>query len=238
MCDAQTRAWHAAWYAPGSLTLDFDATLLPCHSEKEQAAPNYKSGFGFHPLGCWLDESREPLAMIGRKGNAGSNTATDHSDVLFRSLEQLPVRFQIGHQPGDCADTVTHPILVRCDGAGSTKAFLTDLVERNIGFSVGFSVDQTIRNLIVALPEAGWIPAINQDHLPGRGGGRTDPGSQPRKWVAGRVTVDLPQGRSSSQGASVDLRSDPRATPHLVSHRQQRPRHRRSRTASPGPRPC
>ena len=30
MCDACTRAWDAARYAPESLTLDFDATLLPC----------------------------------------------------------------------------------------------------------------------------------------------------------------------------------------------------------------
>ena len=33
------------------LTLDFDATLLTAHSEKESAAPTYKRGFGFHPLG-------------------------------------------------------------------------------------------------------------------------------------------------------------------------------------------
>lgn len=164
MCDARTRAWDAARYAPASLTLDFDATLLACHSEKEQAAPNYKSGFGFHPLGCWLDETREPLAMILRKGNAGSNTAADHSDVLFRSLEQLPVRFRVGHEPGDPASDVRHSILIRCDGAGSTKAFLADLVERNISFSVGFSADKNIRELIAALPEQAWMPAINSDH--------------------------------------------------------------------------
>lgn len=163
MCDARTRAWAAACYAPESLTLDFDATLLQCHSEKEQAAPNFKLGFGFHPLGCWLDETREPLAMILRKGNAGSNTAADHSDVLFRSLCQLPERFQVGHEPGDPASEVLHPILVRCDGAGSTKAFLGDLVERNISFSVGFSTDHRIRDLIAALPEEAWVPAINSD---------------------------------------------------------------------------
>ena len=38
MCAARTRAWAAARYAPQSLTLDFDATLLAWHSEKEQAA--------------------------------------------------------------------------------------------------------------------------------------------------------------------------------------------------------
>ncbi|WP_412566745.1 transposase [Streptomyces europaeiscabiei] len=38
---------------PG-LVLDLDATLVTCHSEKEQAAPPYKGGFGFHPLLCFL----------------------------------------------------------------------------------------------------------------------------------------------------------------------------------------
>ena len=45
---ARTRAWQAAGYAPESLTIDVDATLLGCHSDKQWAAPNYKSGFGFH----------------------------------------------------------------------------------------------------------------------------------------------------------------------------------------------
>jgi len=34
---------------PG-LVLDLDATLVACHSDKEQAAPTYKGGFGLHPL--------------------------------------------------------------------------------------------------------------------------------------------------------------------------------------------
>lgn len=38
---------------PG-LVLDLDATLITCHSEKDQAAPTYKGGFGFHPLMCFL----------------------------------------------------------------------------------------------------------------------------------------------------------------------------------------
>ena len=87
---ARSRAWDAAGYAPASLTIDVDATLLACHSDKEQAAPTYKSGYGFHPLGMWLDETREPLAMVLRPGNAGSNTAADHCDVLLRSIDQLP----------------------------------------------------------------------------------------------------------------------------------------------------
>ena len=48
--DARARTWQAAGYAPAALTIDVDATLLECHSEKEQAAPTDKSGFGYHPL--------------------------------------------------------------------------------------------------------------------------------------------------------------------------------------------
>ncbi len=33
---------------PG-LILDIDATLIACHSDKDQAAPTYRGGFGFHP---------------------------------------------------------------------------------------------------------------------------------------------------------------------------------------------
>jgi Transposase DDE domain group 1 len=37
---------------PGdSLVLDFDATLVNSYSEKEDATPTYKKGFGFFPLG-------------------------------------------------------------------------------------------------------------------------------------------------------------------------------------------
>src|SRR5215212_5424871 len=141
LAQARSRAWQAAAYAPASLIIDVDATLLECHSDKEQAAPTYKSGFGYHPLGMWLDGTREPLAMLLRPGNAGSNTATDHCDVLERSLDQLPDAYRAGHHRGDEVAAVTHPLLVRADSAGATKAFLGDLVERNIVFSVGFTMD-------------------------------------------------------------------------------------------------
>ena len=36
--------------APQRLTIDVDATLITAHSEKENAAGNYKGGYGFHPL--------------------------------------------------------------------------------------------------------------------------------------------------------------------------------------------
>jgi hypothetical protein len=45
---ARERAWNAG-AAPGRLILDFDATPISIHSEKELAAGHYKGGFGFNP---------------------------------------------------------------------------------------------------------------------------------------------------------------------------------------------
>lgn len=165
----RTNVWDKAGYAPASLTIDVDATLLDAHSDKEMAAPTFKKGFGFHPWGAWLDETREPLAMIFRAGNAGSNTAVDHCDVIMRSIDQLPADYQAGHQPGDDPTLVNHPLLVRTDRAGATKEFLADLVSRNIEFSVGFSMNTGLRDRIEAVPDDAWIPAINTDATPRRG---------------------------------------------------------------------
>jgi hypothetical protein len=44
---ARRRAWEAG-ADPGFYVIDVDATLVGAHSEKEQAAPTWKRGFGFH----------------------------------------------------------------------------------------------------------------------------------------------------------------------------------------------
>ena len=54
---ARERAWKLG-ARPERIVLDFDSHLVEVHSEKEGAAPNRKHGFGFHPLGCWLERAR------------------------------------------------------------------------------------------------------------------------------------------------------------------------------------
>jgi hypothetical protein len=101
-CAARARAWSAAGNdAPDHevserqpLVIDIDATLVTAHSEKELTAPNFKRGFGFHPMCAFVDHghagSGEPVAMLLRPGNAGANTAADHKTVLADALAQLP----------------------------------------------------------------------------------------------------------------------------------------------------
>lgn len=147
---ARERVWELAG-APGRVVLDIDATLVTAHSEKEGAAGTYKGGFGFHPLLCYEAETGEALAGLLRPGNAGSNTAQDHIEVLERSLAQLPEQ-AIG--PG---------LLVRSDRAGATHAFLDHVAARGLRFSVGLDLTGPVREAILALPERAWQPALAQD---------------------------------------------------------------------------
>ncbi len=47
----------------GITCIRLDATVVPAHSDKEQAQPNFK-GFGHHPVLAECDNVREPLAWI------------------------------------------------------------------------------------------------------------------------------------------------------------------------------
>ena len=48
----------------GWLVIDLDGTLITARSDKEGAAPTFKMGYGFHPLGAWLANTAESLAML------------------------------------------------------------------------------------------------------------------------------------------------------------------------------
>ncbi len=146
--EARARVWDAG-ARPETITLNIDATLLTAHSEKERAAGNYKHGYGFHPLGCWLDETGEALAAVLRPGNAGSNTAADHFTVLGLALSQLP------------AEDLQREILARTDIGGQTHQFTSDCREAGIRFSVGYELNDTVRAAILEVPQAAWIQAID-----------------------------------------------------------------------------
>jgi DDE family transposase len=134
------------------LTIDLDATLVTAHSEKEQAAGNYKGGFGFFPLLAYLDETREALGAMLRPGNAGANTAVDHMVVLESALEQIPRQY-----------VETIEILVRADSAGATHALLDYCHEEQLRFSVGYELTEKVRAAILQIPADAWVSALERD---------------------------------------------------------------------------
>lgn len=152
---AHARARERFWKlrgAPERLTIDIDATLITAHSDKENAAGNYKGGYGFHPLHAYGDETREALGAVLRPGNAGANTASDHKTVLDLALAQIPAEYieQI-------------EILVRADRAGATHELADYCREGRMRFSFGYDLTDTVRTAILETPEDAWVPALDQD---------------------------------------------------------------------------
>jgi len=174
---AQTRAivWSRAGAATAGATpvvLDIDASLVQVHSEnKEGTAPNFKRGFGFHPMFCFADATGEALAAILRPGNATANDAADHLAVLDTAIGQLPDNITVGHRSGDDAGVAARRIVVRADSAGCTHKFVHGCRARNVGFAVVARRNAQIQGAIanLAVDDDRWQTAIRAD-----GGERQD----------------------------------------------------------------
>ena len=172
----------------GWLVIDMDATLITARSDKQGAAPTWKKGYGFHPLGAWCANTRECLAMLLRPGSAGSNTFTDHRDVLAAARRQVPARFR-------------RQVLVRADGAGASHELIDHLLSlssprRAVLFTCGWMITGADEAAIMAVPQNSWKPGAAQDgaveedkdvteitHLMSRAGNW--PGGL--RWIARRV---------------------------------------------------
>ncbi len=139
----------------GWLVIDMDATLVTASSDKEGAAPTWKKGYGFHPLGVWLANTRECLAMLLRPGNAGSNTFTDHKELLSAALRQVPARFR-------------RKVLVRVDGAGASHDLVNHLLSlssarKSVLFTCGWMITAADEDAIRQVPAGAWQPGTAQD---------------------------------------------------------------------------
>ena len=161
---ARATTWgHAGEHAPDHditaadpIVIDLDATLVTAHSEKENAAPTYKRGYGFHPLLAFVDHGTngtgEPLAALLRPGNAGSNTADDHIAVTRKASAQLPNIHT--PRPGK-------KVLVRTDGAGASHKYLTWLHNRGVSYSIGFGLTDAMVTALAGAPESAWSIAVD-----------------------------------------------------------------------------
>ena len=93
--------------------------------------------------------------MLLRPGNAGSNTVTDHIQVLGDAIAQLPVKYR-------------RKILVRVDGAGATHDLLEHIEQMNrlwrtVKFTVGWTITEADETAIDTLPENAWTDSLAQD---------------------------------------------------------------------------
>jgi hypothetical protein len=138
----------------GWVVVDVDASLVESHSDKQGAAATFKKHiYGLHPIVVSVANTGEVLAVLLRKGNAGSNTVADHITVLSEAIAQIPVHYR-------------KKIIFRADGAGATKDLLTwiktEAAEKGYTwhYSVGFDVTEAVRTAITTVPADVWVPAL------------------------------------------------------------------------------
>ena len=137
----------------GVACIRLDATVTFAHSEKELAQPDFK-GFGHHPLLSYCDNTDEPLAGMMRAGSAGSNTVTDHLEILDAAIAALPPAYR-------------RRLMVTCDGAGASHGLIErlDKLARRPGhqliYSVGWDLGERERNAIRLVPGQAWQIAID-----------------------------------------------------------------------------
>lgn len=141
----------------GEVIVDLDATLIGSHSEKEGATPNFKRGFGFHPMMAFVDHGAggtgEPLAAMLRPGRANASDAADQIAVLDVALAQLP-------------EQARSAVLVRGDTGSGVKEFLWHIHRLGLSYSVGVYGRQPILDALAALPRQAWRRALDTDGQP------------------------------------------------------------------------
>lgn len=151
---ARAKVWdHRSPFAEnGPVIIDLDATLIGAHSEKELASPNYKRGFGFHPMMAFVDHgpggTGEPLAAMLRTGKATANSAADQIAVLDAALAQLP-------------ETHRSKVLVRGDTGAGVREFVNHIHELGLQYSVGVYGRQPILDALALLPRQAWKKALD-----------------------------------------------------------------------------
>src|SRR5258708_28404263 len=93
--------------------------------------------------------------MLLRLGNAGSNTFTDHKEVLAAAIRQIPARFR-------------KKIIVRVDGAGASHDLVTHLLSlssprRAVLFTCGWMITAADEDAIRHVPAGAWKPGTGHD---------------------------------------------------------------------------
>jgi hypothetical protein len=142
-----------------TIVIRMDASLVIAHSDKELAAGTYKGTWGHHPLMAWCDNTGESLALLLRKGNAGSNTTSDHITVLDEAITQIPAHYR-------------RSLLITVDGAGASKDLIGHITTlntqrgRTVHYSIGWDQGERERTAIGHVPAAAWTAVLDIEGNP------------------------------------------------------------------------
>ena len=148
--------------AKAPLVIDLDATLINVHSEKEQAAPTFKRGFGYHPLCAFLDHGQQAPGNPSPSPCARATRARTPPAITSPSLARLSPS---SHQPCVPGTGGAEEILIRTDGASGTKGFIDWLTTQRLGFSVGFTLPAHTPDLLERISNAWFCLLLGYEYV-------------------------------------------------------------------------
>lgn len=142
--EVRQKVWKKKWF--GRVTLDMDSSVDGVYGNQEGAEVGYnpkkKGQKSYHPIFCFLAETRECLHNWFRTGNAFS--ANGSVEFMKECFDRLPKRIWI--------------IIVRADSAFFNGALL-DFLE---GKGAGYTIKVRMKGLIPLLQKQEWHEVKNQ----------------------------------------------------------------------------
>jgi len=116
--------------------------------------PDPEEGLRLPPVGAWLANTRECLAMLLRPSNAGPDTFTGHKEVLAAAIRQVPA----------CS---RDKILIRAGGVAASHELTGHLISLSsprwaVLFICGWMITAADKDAIRQVPASAWKPGTGQ----------------------------------------------------------------------------
>jgi len=141
---ARAKVWSKKWF--GRITLDLDSTVKGVYGSQQGAEKGFnttkKGQKGYHPLLCFIAETRECLHNWFRPGSA--YTGNGAVEFMKECFSRIPKR--------------AWSILVRAD-SGFFNGALLDLLEEKVS---QYLIKVKMKNLVPLLMEQSWRKAKNK----------------------------------------------------------------------------
>jgi hypothetical protein len=123
--------------------IDADGTVTPTGGEKKRGtALSYKGIWGYHPLIVSLANTKEPLYIVNRPGNAASHE--DSGVWIDRAVELTRSAFE--------------EVLVRGDTDFSLTENFDRWTEGGVKFVFGYDAYENLRQTADSVPNSAWRP--------------------------------------------------------------------------------
>ena len=169
---------------PG-LVIDLDASIVVCHSEKEQAAPTFKKTFGYPPdAGVLRQHRRVPRRDAAARATRAATPPPTTSPSWTPRSRSCPT------STATAPRSWSAPTPPAARGSSSPTSAACAIAAVSCEFSVGWAITAKERAAIAAIPAWLWADAVDAD-----GGHRDGAGlAEITRVLPARALVGYPPG--------------------------------------------